>query len=173
MPGDGTNTPAIAQTPAMKVSRAEIVAVLAAGTFAGAQLMIGVSFGAQWRAASGAALAARFATDWINIATTIVPFALLQTLALPLALYSAWQNAPARTLWIVALAGWLINCTITSAYHFPVVWAAMHERYLAADMHDVVAEWVAVHWVRIALGYAVFLSALLAMLRRQTPPPAN
>lgn len=153
--------------------RTDIIAVLAAGTFAGAQLMIGISFGAQWRAASAADLVAHFAGDWINIATTIIPFALIQTVALPLALYFAWPNAPARKLWIVALAGWLINCTITSAYHFPVVWAAMHDRYLATEMHDVVAQWVAVHWVRIALGYAVFLSALLATLRGGMPAPAN
>ena len=157
----------------MKASRTEFIAVLAAGTFAGAQLMIGVSFGAQWRAASGADLIARFAGDWINIATTIIPFALIQTVALPLALYFAWQKKPVRRLWTLALAAWLINCAITSAYHFPVVWAAMHDRHLASEMHDVVAQWVALHWVRIVLGYAVFLSALLATLRGRILPPAN
>jgi len=157
----------------MKTRSTDIIAVLAAGSFAGAQLMIGISFGARWRAASDAGLVAGFAGDWINIATTIIPFALIQTVALPLALYLAWQNTPARKLWLLALVGWLINCTITSAYHFPVVWAAMHDRYLATEMHDVVAQWVALHWVRIALGYAVFLSALLATLRGRMLPPAN
>lgn len=157
----------------MTARRTDLIAVLATGTFAGAQLMIGVSFGAQWRAAGDTELLARFAGDWINIATTIIPFALVQTAVLPLALYLAWQNRPARKLWAIALAGWLINCAITSVHHFPVVWAAMHEQYVASEMHAVVAQWVAVHWVRIALGYAVFLSAMLATLRGQTPPSNN
>lgn len=155
----------------MRVSRTGVIAVLAAGTFAGAQLMIGVSFGAQWRAASDAELLARFAGDWINIATTIIPFALVQTVAIPLALYLAWQNRPVRSLWALALASWLVNCTITSAYHFPVVWSAMQHQYAEPQIQAVVTQWVAVHWIRIALGYATFLLALLAVVRSRLPPP--
>ena len=78
-------------------SRSDVVATLAAGTFAGAQLMIGISFGAQWGQMTGPELAADFSRDWINIATTIIPFALLQTIVIPLSLYWAWGNAPARS----------------------------------------------------------------------------
>lgn len=153
----------------MKYRRTDLIAVLAAGTFAGAQLMIGVSFGALWRAMSGAELAASFAGDWINIATAIIPFALLQALILPLALYFAWRDRPVRSLWAIGLATWSINCTISAAYHFPVVSAAMQGEYALSDMHAVVTQWVAVHWVRIAQGYGTFLFALLATLRGHSP----
>ncbi len=149
----------------MKARRTDLLAVLASGTFAGAQLMIAISFGAQWRAMSDTDLVAHFAGDWINIATTIIPFALLQTILLPLSLYFAWTNKSARQAWIVSLATRLINCTMTAAYHFPVVWGAMQGEYAAANMHSIVAQWVAVHWIRIVLGYATFLFAVLGTLR--------
>lgn len=157
----------------MKPRRTDLIAVLAAGTFAGAQLMIGISFAAQWRAMNDTDLLAHFAGDWINIATTIIPFALLQTIVLPLSLYFAWKNNSARQAWVISLVTWLINCTITAAYHFPVVWGAMQGEYAASQMHTVVAQWVAVHWIRIALGYATFHFAVLATLRANPPQPTN
>lgn len=146
-------------------SRSDLMATLAAGTFAGAQLMIGVSFGAQWSQMTGAELTASFSGDWINIATTIIPFALLQTIVIPLSLYLAWGHEPARKLWTLSLVGWLINCTITASYHFPVVWTSMQGGYSASEMPGVVDSWVFVHWVRIVLGYLVFLTALMATMR--------
>ena len=68
-------------------------------------------------------------------------------------------------LWTLSLVGWLINCTITASYHFPVVWTSMQGGYSAAEMSGVVDSWVLVHWVRIALGYLTFFSALLATMR--------
>lgn len=148
--------------------RSDTVATLAAGTFAGAQLMIGVSFGAQWSQMSGSELAARFSGDWINIATTIVPFALLQTVAIAFSLYRAWGDAPARRWWTLSLATWLINCAITAIYHFPIVWTAMQGGYAPGQIAAVVDTWVLVHWVRIGLGYLTFFLALQATLRGRT-----
>lgn len=146
-------------------SRSDVVATLAAGTFAGAQLMIGVSFGAQWRQMTAPELAAAFSGDWINIAATIIPFALLQTIVIPLSLYRAWGHAPARRLWALSLATWLINCMVTAGYHFPVVWTSMQGGYSPAAIAGVVDDWVLVHWGRIVLGYITFLCALLATMR--------
>jgi hypothetical protein len=103
-------------------SKIDLTSTIAAGTFAGAQLMIGVSFALQWRAMTGDELVTKFAGDWVHIATTIIPFALLQTVFIPLSLYQARKNKPVRKLWTIALLAWLANCTITSFYHFPRVW---------------------------------------------------
>lgn len=146
-------------------ARSDVVATLAAGTFAGAQLMIGISFGAQWSQMTGSELAGAFHLDWVNIATTIIPFALLQTIVIPLSLYLAWAHEPARRLWALSLACWLINCAITATYHFPIVWTSMQGGYSPAEISGVVDTWVLVHWVRIVLGYLTFLFALLATLR--------
>lgn len=145
--------------------KSDLVATLAAGTFAGAQLMIGISFGAQWSQMTGPELVSDFSVDWINIATTIIPFALLQTIVIPLSLYLAWGHQPARRAWTLALATWLINCVITAGYHFPIVWTAMQGGYSPAEIAGVVDTWVLVHWVRIVLGYLTFTFALLATLR--------
>jgi hypothetical protein len=146
-------------------SRSDLVATIAAGTFAGAQLMIGISFGAQWSQMTAPQLSEAFSGDWINIAATIIPFALLQTIALPLSLYLAWGHAPARKLWTAALASWLINCTNTASYHFPVVWTSMQGGYSPAEIAAVVDTWVLVHWFRIVLGYMTFYFALRATMR--------
>lgn len=153
--------------------KSDMVATLAAGTFAGAQLMIGVTFGAQWSQLSAPELVAAFPVDWTNIAATIIPFALLQTIFIPLSLYLAWGHEPARRLWGLALASWLINCTITATYHFPIVWTAMIGGYPPDRIADVVETWVLVHWVRIALGYLTFLFALLATLQRRVGDVSN
>lgn len=146
-------------------SRSDVVATLAAGTFAGAQLMIGISFGAQWSQMTGPELVDAFHVDWINIATTIIPFALLQTIVIPLSLYWAWDDAPAQRLWTLSLATWLTNCTITAGYHFPIVWTAMQGGYSPAVIAGVVDTWVLVHWLRIVLGYFTFYFALQATMR--------
>ncbi|MGB3472623.1 MAG: hypothetical protein WBA51_17545 [Erythrobacter sp.] len=146
-------------------AKSDVVATLAAGTFAGAQLMIGVSFGLQWSQMTGPELVDAFSADWINIATTIIPFALLQTIVIPLSLYLAWGHEPGRKLWAISLITWLINCGITATYHFPVVWTSMQGGYSASEISGVVGTWVLVHWVRIALGYLTFTFALLATLR--------
>lgn len=146
-------------------SKIDLTSTIAAGTFAGAQLMIGISFALQWRAMTGDELVAQFAGDWIHIATTIIPFALLQTVFIPLSLYLARKDKPVRKLWAIALGAWLANCFVTSFYHFPVVWASMHGGYTALDITGVIDQWVFVHWLRIALGYAVFLFAVLATVR--------
>jgi hypothetical protein len=154
-------------------SKIDLTSTIAAGTFAGAQLMIGVSFALQWRVLTGDELVAQFAGDWIHIATTTIPFALLQTVFIPLSLYQARKNQPVRKLWVIALGAWLVNCTITSFYHFPVVWASMHGGYTAQDITGVIDQWVLVHWLRVALGYAVFLFAVLATLRAHATAAAG
>lgn len=146
-------------------SKIDLTSTVAAGTFAGAQLMIGVSFAMQWGAMTGAELVAKFAGDWVHIATTIIPFALLQTVFIPLSLYLARKNKAVRNLWAIALVAWLTNCTVTSFYHFPVVWASMHGGYTAQEMTGVIESWVLVHWLRIVLGYIVLLFAILATVR--------
>ncbi len=149
-------------------ARSDVVATLAAGTFAGAQLMIGVSFGAQWSQMTGAELVDAFHVDWTNIATTIIPFALLQTIVIPLSLYLARTHTPARRWWTLSLASWLVNCAITAGYHFPVVWTSMQSGYSPDEIAGVVDTWVLVHWVRIVLGYFTFFFALQATLHGRT-----
>lgn len=117
---------------------------------------------------AGPELVDAFHLDWIDIATTIIPFALLQTIVIPLSLYLAWGHAPARRLWTLSLAGWLINCGITASYHFPIVWTAMQGGYSPDEIVGVVDTWVLVHWVRIVLGYLTFFFALQATLHGRT-----
>jgi hypothetical protein len=142
-----------------------LLSIITAGIFAGGTLMIGVSFGLRWSGLGADELLSAFPSDWKNIATTIIPFALLQTVFIPLSLYFAWQNKPCRRLWISALVLWFANCTITSVYHFPVVLNALDAAYSVSDIAGVVSQWLWWHWPRVLLGFATFFFTILAALR--------
>jgi hypothetical protein len=141
-----------------------VLSALAAGIFAGGTLMIGVTFGLQWGDLSPEELIKAFPHDWKNIATTIIPFALLQTFLIPLSLYFAWQNKPARKLWIITLGLWFANCTITSVYHFPVVLQGLNGEIDVTQIKDVVDQWLLYHWPRVLLGIAATIYAVCACI---------
>ena len=142
-----------------------VLSTLAAGTFAGGTLMIGVTFGLLWGDLSPDELVSAFPHDWKNIATTIVPVALLQTFLIPLSLYLAWKNKCARRLWMTTLGLWVANCTITSVYHLPVVLNGLEGVYTAADISDVIDRWLLLHWLRVLLGFGAVLYAMSATMK--------
>ena len=142
-----------------------VVSSVSAGVFAGGTLMIGVSFGLIWSDLTGQELLGAFPNYWKSIATTIIPFALLQTVLIPLSLYLMWQNKPARKLWIITLILWFANCTITSVYHFPVVLNSLDDVYSAAEITTVVDRWLLLHWPRVLLGLASAICAVFATMK--------
>jgi hypothetical protein len=138
---------------------------VSAGIFAGGTLMVGLTFGLQWQDLSPNDLLLAFGHDWKNIATTIIPFALLQTILLPIALYLAWPYRVARKYWLIALLLWLVNCTITSAYHLPVVLAGLNGEIHVADIRAVIEQWLLFHWPRVFLAFATASFTVLAAMQ--------
>ncbi len=141
-----------------------VLSAVAAGVFAGGTLMVGVTFGLQWGDLSPDELVIAFPNDWKTIATTIIPFALLQTFLIPLSLYFAWQNKCARRLWIITLGLWFANCTITSVYHLPVVLQGLNGTIETSEIRAVVDQWLLFHWPRVALGVVATIYAVCACM---------
>ena len=141
-----------------------VLSAFTAGIFAGGTLMIGVTFGLQWSDLSPEDLVIAFPHDWKNIATTIIPFALLQTFLIPLSLYFAWSNKCARRFWIIALGLWFANCTITSVYHFPIVLQGLNGTIETSEIRVVVDQWLLFHWPRVVLGFAATIYAVCACM---------
>ncbi|NCP65038.1 MAG: hypothetical protein GW763_10725 [Paraglaciecola sp.] len=141
-------------------------ACVSTGIFTGGTLMIAITFGLQWRDLAPNDLLLAFSHDWKNIAATIIPFALLQTMLLPIAVYLAWPYRVARKYWLIALLFWLLNCTITSVYHLPVVLAGLNGEIAVADITTVVEQWLLFHWPRVCLGVATTCFAILAAMQQ-------
>jgi hypothetical protein len=142
-------------------------ACVSAGIFTGGTLMIAITFGLQWRDLAPNDLLLAFSHDWKNIAATIIPFASLQTMLLSIAVYLAWPHRVARKFWLIALLLWLINCSITSVYHLPVVLAGLNGEIAVADITTVVEQWLLFHWPRVLLSFATTCFAVLAAMQHE------
>ena len=150
-----------------KINHLNTLTCVSAGVFAGGTLMVELSFGFKWQDLLPEELLFAFPNDWKHIATTIIPFALLQTFLFPIALYLSWQNKAARLFWLLALGLWLANCTITSVYHFPIVLKAIDGNYDVSQISQVVEQWLIYHWPRVLLGFATAYFAVLAAVKSQ------
>lgn len=145
--------------------RVNIIAVIATGMFLGSALMIGLTFGPYWRGLAPAQLAQAFPQDWIHIAWTIIPTALVQTLFLALSTWWAWPRQDVRNLWLSALGLWVLNGLITSFYHVPVVFKAMSGSYTLDELGTVLTTWLALHWLRVVIALLTAYFAVNAALR--------
>lgn len=65
----------------------------------------------------------------------------------------------------MGLGGLVDQPPVTTFHHFPAVWTAMRGGYSAQEMAGVAQQWVWMHWVRLALGHALLMFAILATVR--------
>lgn len=147
------------------IQRVNIIAAITTGMFAGGGLMVGVSFGIRWRGLEPAQLIQAFPQDWIHMAWTIIPIALVQTLFLALSLRLAWPRRDIRNLWLTALGLWIVNGVITSVYHVPVVFRVMSGSYTPDELPSVVTTWLVFHWLRIVIALTTAYFAVSAALK--------
>ncbi len=147
------------------IQKVNIIAVIATGMFAGGGLMVGVTLGLRWSDLEPAQLVHDFPQDWIYMAWTIIPVALIQTLFLALSVRLAWPRRNIRNLWLTALGLWIVNGVITSVYHVPVVFRAMSGSYTADELPSVVTTWLGLHWLRIAIALTTAYFAVSAALK--------
>ncbi|MGB3496032.1 MAG: hypothetical protein WBA57_25105 [Elainellaceae cyanobacterium] len=141
------------------------IAVIATGMFAGIGLMVGVTFGLRWSSLEPAQLIQAFPQDWIQIAWTIIPIALVQTVFLALSTRLAWSRRNVRNLWLIALGLWIVNGVMTSIYHVPVVFQAMSGSYTPDELASTVTTWLALHWLRIVIALLTAYFAVSAALK--------
>ncbi|NJL54677.1 MAG: hypothetical protein HC838_01240 [Spirulinaceae cyanobacterium RM2_2_10] len=147
------------------IQQVNTIAVIATGMFAGGGLMVGVTLGLRWSSLEPAQLVHDFPQDWIYMAWTIIPIALVQTVFLALSVRLAWSRRNVRNLWLMALGLWIVNGVITSVYHVPVVFKAMSGSYTPDVLASTVATWLALHWLRVAIALLTAYIAISAALQ--------
>ena len=143
-----------------------MIAIIAAASFAGVMLFIGLMLGAYWQSLPPAAFLDWFSTNSHLIARTIPLVAMPALLGVVLSLRLDWQEPTRRRLWAGALAALLGIAIITFAYHLPMN-ARFDARAVPLDqVTDLLDQWLAWHALRVALG---LVAAALGVIAASSP----
>ncbi|GEM_PF-1310341 len=152
------------------MNRTSFVALLSSGLFAGGGAMVGLSFGAIFLglgglvpAMSGSQLVELFPLYWTAIALTIIPVALVKTVALAIVAFRRQAIPGVRRFWRWAFGLWMVNCALTAGYHVQVVIASFMGKYAPEEMVSTIQVWIALHWIRVLLALASFVLAIVAV----------
>jgi len=132
--------------------------------------MVGLSFGVVFLGLGdlvpgmgGEELVEKFPLYWTAIACTIIPIALVKTMALAIVAFRRQTIASVGRLWRWAFGLWMGNCIITAGYHVQVVIASFAGTYSPEEMVSTIQVWIALHWIRVLLALASFVLAILAV----------
>jgi hypothetical protein len=148
-------------------------ALLLLGLFAGAMLVIGVSFVGYWQSLEPSAFLHWFAANADRIGGLMLPLGVAATLA---ALGSAAVTWPSG-----GRAGWLSAASALLAVSILVVYFIVHAPRNAAftsagmppeRVAGELAVWARWHWVRVLLGVAAFWTQLVAIRAASSEAPA-
>jgi hypothetical protein len=136
------------------------ISIVAIAAFVGNMLVIGLGFGLYWQSLDPLTFMEQFALQFPYLLPPTMGIllpALISTIAL--VVISKGQKDVRRN-WIIALAGLMIACTITTVYHLPTNFAFMEAKYSAEEAVSKLNWWMILHWVRTAV---VLVSAVYAI----------
>lgn len=136
------------------------ISIIGIAAFVGNLLVIGLGFGLYWQSLEPIEFMRQFGLQFPNLLPPTMGIllpALISTIAL---VVSTKGQKEIRINWIIALAGLLVACTITSVYHLPTNFGFMEARYSAEEATSKLNLWMLLHWIRTSV---VLLSAVYAI----------
>lgn len=149
------------------------LAVCGAAGFAGAMLVIGLSFGAYWKGLPPAAFLDWFGANGFLIGRAIPVFAVPTAIGLAASLWFDRREPEARRFWLAAVARMAALGLVTAAFHLPLNAAFAAKAVPLDQVPAALDRWLWLHAVRIALGLgcaALGMAAARASWRApQTP----
>lgn len=139
------------------------LAVCGAAAFAGAMLVIGLSFGAYWKSLPPAAFLDWFGANGFLIGRAIPVFAVPAAIGLAASLWYDRRRPEARRFWLAALACMAALWLVTAAFHLPLN-AAFAAKAIPLDQVPAALDrWLWLHAERIALGLGCAVLGMVAM----------
>jgi len=136
------------------------ISIIGIAAFVGNMLVIGFGFGAFWQSLEPMEFMKQFTLQFPNLLPPTMGIllpALLATIALVI---NTKGQKEVRKNWSTALAGLVIACTITTAYHLPTNLGFMESEYSAEVATSKLNIWMLLHWVRTVV---VFIAAIFAV----------
>lgn len=138
------------------------ISVIAIAAFVGNLLVIGLGFGLYWQSLDPMVFMQQFAVQFPLLLPPTMGILLPALIATIAMVVSTKGQASVRRNWVIALAGLLIVCTITSVYHLPTNFGFMESRYTAEEATRKLDLWMLLHWVRTAVTLVSAVYALKA-----------
>ncbi|HZP21525.1 MAG TPA: anthrone oxygenase family protein [Bauldia sp.] len=140
-----------------------ILAICGTAVFTGVMLNIGLTLGAYWKS-----LAPTDFLDWFSrnsglIGRTIPLVAGPALVGLVGSLWFGWSTTQERLYWLTALASAAGIAAITIAYHLPANATFAAKTVAVSDVPAKLDQWLALHWVRIGLGFVSAIAGVLAV----------
>lgn len=127
------------------------ISIIAIAAFVGNMLVIGLGFGFYWQSLDPMTFMQQFAIQFPLLLPPTMGI-LLPALFATIALVVNTKAQPEiRRNWIIALAGLMIACTITSVYHLPTNFGFMEAKYSATEAVSKLNLWMLLHWVRTVI----------------------
>lgn len=136
------------------------ISIIAISAFVGNMLVIGFGFGTYWQTLKPIAFIKQFTLQFPNLLLPTMGIllpALIATIAM--VINTKGQNRGQKN-WILALAGLVIACTITTIYHLPTNLGFMESKYTSVEVVKKLNMWMILHWVRTVF---VFISAIYSI----------
>lgn len=141
------------------------LAILGSALFAGVMLAIALILGAFWRSLPPAEFLTWFSANSHLVARTI-PMVVVPTLiGLLGSLWLSWSDAGGRYIWLAALGCIAALLVLTAAYFLPINATFNAGSVPLGDVRATLDAWLAMHWLRIALGLMAAVLGLLAIAR--------
>ena len=144
-------------------NRANALAIIAGGGFAGCSLFIGLSLGSRWLAMDPLAWQAAFWPAFVGFAFTVVPLYLSSVVGIVWSMRLDGTTLAARRWWRIALALWLVNFVMTAGYFIPENLNFRAEVYDAVGAASARVWWLSLHAVRIVLAFVMVWASMQAV----------
>ena len=140
-----------------------ILAVCSTGAFSGLMLAIGLILGSYWKS-----LPPQDFLDWFSINEMLIA-GTIPIVVVPAAIGlagSIWlATGTARWLWVTALVAIAILLVVTMLVHLPINATFAAKSVPLDQVRPTIDHWLAIHWVRIALGIAATAFGVVAVAR--------
>jgi hypothetical protein len=136
------------------------ISIIGIAAFVGNLLVIGLGFGMYWQSLDPMVFMEQFGLQFPYLLAPTMGILLPALIATIAMVVNTKGQKETRKNWMIALAGLIIACTITSVYHLPTNFGFMEMKFSAEEAMSKLDMWILLHWVRTAV---VIISSIFSI----------